>query len=372
VIKKKKKSSLWLILEVFFAISLITFFLLYLIYSIYSLKERSKLDSLVYYENLLNNFLILNKKGVLSKYLLNFDFYSLENYLESLYPFTNRELYVYDNVFIPFFVIDDQPSVADKRLVTFHYFFPFNINKDSIVVLDSEFKDLPTKVEFNYLLGKISYIVTSFRGYNCSYFEISNINLEGNPLNLQDIKKIRLFLNNYEIKNFSWEYSGSVIKIRINEQIEVGSARARRFLYLYLTNKSHELGKSSSTSVDNTGCLDLTFGNQVDLSVEPSNLGTVYFNYEPDKPNDNNKYYFYLNFLANYHLDEKIISYDRNVDLTAPLKYNESRISIPMNEEIIYGRVFSNIPKDRSIKQVVLVPYYDNNIYHELNVIIYE
>jgi len=373
VSKKTKKSSLWLMLEVFFAISLITFFLMYLIYSIYSLKSKDNLDSLIYYENLINNFLMLSKKGILNKYLLNFDFYSIENYLESLYPFTNREIYIYDNVFIPFFVIDDQPLVSDKRLVKFHYFFPFNVNKESIVVLDSEFKDLVTKVEFNYLIGRIPYIITSFRGYNCSYFIIDKIELEdGSLLSLSEVKKIKLFLDNYEIKNFTWAYSGANIQIKIDETIEVGSAQSRRFLYLYLTNKTWEDGKPASETVDYTGCLNLFIGQNVTLRVETSNLGTVYFNYEPDKPTDNGKYYFYLNFLANYHLDEELIDYNRNLDTNVPIKYNESVVSILRKEKIVYGKIFSNIPKERSIKQIILIPYYDKNIYHELNVIIYE
>jgi hypothetical protein len=358
-------------LEVFFAISLITFFLFYLIYSIYSLKKDSNLDSVIYYENLINNFFIINKKGILTTYLTEFDFYSIEHYVEALYPFTNREVYIYDNVYIPFFVIDDQPAVADQRLVKFHYFFPFNVNKKSIKVLNDELQDLPTKVEFNYLIGKIPYIVTSLKDYNCTYLEINNIKLNGKEINLNFVKKIKLFLNNYEIKNFSWEYSGSVIKLRINEKIETGSANAKKYLYIYITNISREDGEEPSTFVDEEGCLSLTLSGKISLNVYPSNLGTVYFNYEPIKPTDNNKYYFYLNFLANYHLNNEIIK-NNNVNFDAPLKFNENRVAIIYPDNIIYGEITSNMPKDKNIKSVVLVPIYDKGIYHELNVIIYE
>jgi len=351
-------------LEVFFSISMITVFFLYLISTIYSLRTSDNLQTNVLYENAINNLYILEKNGILGKLLDSYNLYALEQFISSLYPYTDKKVYIYDNSYVFFYVLDNYPNLDAERYVRFHFVFPRNLNNKSVVVKDISYQNLPTKVSFNYYYTKILYSLSSLSYYNCTYLEFEPQNL---PYDIGDVKKILLYFNNLPLKNYSWTFDGNKILIKINEKIESG-LNINNYLYIFVTNRTDELGKEESTNVNVNNCLAIASGN-VELEFQKSSLGTVEFNYKPVTIPENGKFYFYLNFIANNPKFNSFI----NRDVTEAIyELNDSFVSIRRDLPLEYGLTFSEIPEKAEINKVFVAPYYNHNIYHELHLVIYD
>ena len=361
-LKKRFKKSIWFMLEIFFSLTLITYFLFLLISNINNFNLDINQKEKLVKEDLYDIYHILEKKGLIDVYLKEFNFRKLNLLITSLWPYP-YSIYSYCNVFIPFSVFDVKyiSDSENRRKVVFHYFFPLNVNNQSIVVFDRELNNLPTKVDFNYFYFSYPYLISSLpKDKDCVYIRLNITNLPAT-----NFKKLRLFLDNYEIQNFEWSIENNdIVDIKINERLE--SLGKNWKIAFFFTNKTEELGVEYSNSLDTSNCSSFTIANlPISAKLKLSTLGTISFNYYPVYDISEGNFYFYLSFLVNNN--KKKFYYDRNVEESS-VSYNDSYVSIKYSEKIIYGNKMEEISKDKNLIAQIPIFYSDGfNFYEVIN-----
>jgi hypothetical protein len=306
----------------------------------------------------------MEKEGLLDVYLKELNFKKLNLLITSLWPYS-YSIYTYSKVFIPFSVFDVNYTInsGSKRKVTFHYFFPLNVNNESIIVLDRDLNELPTKVGFNYYYFSYPYLISSLpNDKNCIYIKL---NITNEELSVNNFKKLRIFLDNYEISNFKWEKkNNNIIDIKINERLE--SLKENWRIYFFFTDKNEELGNDPSDYLEVSNCSSFTIFNiPIQAKLKKSSLGTVSFNYYPTYGIDEGSFYFYLSFLVNNN--EQKFFYNRNIEENA-INYTDDYVSIPFPNKIIYGNKMEEISKNKNLIAQIPVFYSDGiNFYEVIN-----
>ncbi len=359
--KLKLKKSFWYMIEIFFSTTLVVYFLFLLLSNINTFNLDTKRTDMLLKQNVYNTYYIMSKTNILDKYLREMNFKKLKNIFVSLFPFPIYSFYIYGKVYIPFSVLDNNylSDTESERKVIFHYFFPLGVDKDSIVVLDKDLNELPTKVSFNYFYFSYPYSITSLsEPFHCIF-----IHLKINNMVASNFKKLRLFLNNYEIKNFSWEIVDyNTIYIIIYEHLEKEGDTNWK-VYFFFSNNSREIGKDPSSSLDTSNCDSFTaFNVPLNVSLEKAPLGTVYFNYFPKMGAIEGNFYFFLNFVVNIN---KTYIYERNIE-NSSITYNDTHISIFYPTNLIYGNKMEKIDKNKTLVGIIPVFYSDGNLFYEI------